>query len=376
MRLRGAAGAAFWAALFVGACKPTQTLAPSTIQPVAAASSASSAAPLGPTGRASSAPSSSAAPEAPAPDPEAECARVASAAFPRADRPPPGELPTLRGCDAEALYYGIGRPPDFAAARRCAYAQMETKQPPVFGGESILMMIYANGRDVATNLDLATKLACTASWAEAERDGRVRHLAALRRRPGSTGFDLCDDITSGYMMGACTAHSERVRSLARGARKQEATKGLPALELGRLEQAAAAFFDARERNEVDLSGTARAALQIEERSKLERDYVESLAKIRTRDLPPPSDFASADVELNRVYAKIMSTKIDPDSLYGIYGSVQPKGVQETQRVWLRFRDAWAELGVKVRPEIKSEAWKAWVTRERTKMLQDLMPSSD
>src|SRR5262249_52794011 len=43
--------------------------------------------------------------------PEAECARVEGTEFPRADRPSQDELPSLRDCDSEILYYGIGRSP-------------------------------------------------------------------------------------------------------------------------------------------------------------------------------------------------------------------------------------------------------------------------
>src|ERR1700712_1679818 len=46
------------------------------------------------------------------------CASVADSAPPVSDLPTPGQAADLKGCDAEALYYGIGRPADPARARR------------------------------------------------------------------------------------------------------------------------------------------------------------------------------------------------------------------------------------------------------------------
>jgi hypothetical protein len=63
------------------------------------------------------------------------------------------------GCDAEASYYGIGRAADFVAARRCAFAQISNKEESIFGGEDILMMIYANGKGVHANLTVAMTVA-------------------------------------------------------------------------------------------------------------------------------------------------------------------------------------------------------------------------
>jgi hypothetical protein len=84
------------------------------------------------------------------------CAHAASAVIPGADQPDRSEMASLAECDAEALYYGIGSPPDFVVARRCAYAQSQHVNYPVIGGAGILMMVYANGRSVDTNVDLAT----------------------------------------------------------------------------------------------------------------------------------------------------------------------------------------------------------------------------
>jgi hypothetical protein len=225
-------------------------------------------------------------------DVDGACARAARLTPPSADEPTPVERKSLVGCDAEALYYGIGAPPDYEKARKCAYTQLgrnrEVTDADVFSGPAILMMIYANGKGVAVLSDLALTFACQVFSARAELEGRVARLVG-RRPEDQQGkdFDVCDDITSGFMDGFCAAHAERIVAPVRVLRKRRAEGGLPATELGALDRAATAFFDARETNEVDLTGTSRAAFQIEERASLEDGYVEALERIRGPDLPSP-----------------------------------------------------------------------------------------
>src|SRR5262245_41978449 len=77
---------------------------------------------------------------------QAVCRSVKAKRIPAADMPDASTVAALKGCDAEALYYGIGRPKDAVAARKCAIAQMsdaDAKYDP-FGGAALLMVIYAN----------------------------------------------------------------------------------------------------------------------------------------------------------------------------------------------------------------------------------------
>jgi hypothetical protein len=41
-------------------------------------------------------------------------------------------------------------------------------------------------------------------------------------------------------------------------------------------------------------------------------------------------------------------------------------------LWIPYRDGWVALGTKVRPDLPAEAWKTWLTIERTKMLSALL----
>ncbi len=156
------------------------------------------------------------------------CARVQNIQFPADDRPNEVQKARLKGCDSEDLYYGIEGPADPVKARLCAYQQMDSREELVFGGEAILMMVYAIGAGASRNLDLAIKLACAIEGAPAELDGRLRHLEALKdQRSGRVTFDLCDDITSGFMMGYCAAHDQRLARAERQRRWKSHFDGCP-----------------------------------------------------------------------------------------------------------------------------------------------------
>ena len=300
---------------------------------------------------------------------ERACADVANVGFRASDRPSAEEVEALSGCDAEALYYGIGREADPAKARACSFVQVDAGDESLFGGSNILMMVYATGKGAKQDLRAATAVACRTSHAPAERQARVRHLLALGSPP--LEFDLCDDVTSGFMQGACAAHAERLRDVARARRRSAAAAAFPDAarkELTALEAAAARYFEARVQNEVDLSGTARAALSIAERAALEDGFVELLERAARRDPPPATAgaFAAADAALNAVYRRLM--KRPPVFGDSWWGTVKPAGIGETQRAWLAYRDAWGRFGTALAAGSSPDAWLALLTRQRVEVL--------
>jgi hypothetical protein len=299
---------------------------------------------------------------------DAACVLAGKPAYPAADRPGDEEARALgAGCDSEALYYGIGRAADPAGARRCAFIALR-KDEHAQAGSAMLMMLYANGRGVARDLDLAIAIACGLEAAGAERVGRVEHLLNMKAGRDAGVFDTCDDITSGYMAGYCVGLRERSEAVARGRRLDAAVARLPiearpAFE--KLKAAADAFFAAREDNEVDLSGTARAALVIEEGARLREAFASSVEALLAG---PPTwrfdaeEYAAADRKLNEAYREAIGS--EP------LGTVTPDGIRKTQRAWLPYRDAWADFGRALHPGVPAVGWKAWITKERTQMLAE------
>lgn len=299
-------------------------------------------------------------------DSDAACKKVEALEPPAKDLPTKAEKAKLSGCDSEALYYGIDEDQDPVKARKCAFLELNRGEGNAFGGEALLMMIYANGKGVPRNFDLATKFACELDGAPAELEGRLEHIAKMKAGTDKGELDVCDDVTSGMMEGMCAGHAERIASVAREERVGKVAGMLPKAELAKLDDAAKAFFDSRSDVEVDQSGTGRNAFVTEERAKLEDGLVDALELLAKKSPPAAKaeDFKAADAELNKAYSSIMKKK-DFE-----YGTVTRDGIRDTQRLWIPYRDAFVALAAKAEPAVPADAWRAWLTKQRIEMLRD------
>ncbi|WP_058717487.1 hypothetical protein [Sphingomonas sanguinis] len=148
------------------------------------------------------------------------CARLIHLTPPASDRTDVTHA-GLQNCDSEALLYGIGRPADAAAARRCAWADYERSRDnsalPYFDGPGILAVAYANGWGGPRDLNMAIHMACGIDDAASATQARIEHLQKLTvQGPGPKPFALCDDISSGMSGGVCAAHNARLADRDRG----------------------------------------------------------------------------------------------------------------------------------------------------------------
>jgi uncharacterized protein YecT (DUF1311 family) len=304
---------------------------------------------------------------------KAICRGVLHREPPAADRPDARTAAALKGCDSEKLYYGIGMKADPVRARQCAFLEMQ-KEPDegVFAGRTMLMTIYANGVGAKRDLDVATHLACGLDGAPAEVDGRVTHLAELKTK-GWTGhdFDFCDDITSGLAEGYCTDHRATMAAPVREAKIAALASGFDpgqkqAFEA--LRRAHAAFVEAHGSGEVDMSGTARAAMEIEAEEAARDAFLDALQRLSTGRAPAftHAQFVAADAKLNKTYREALAQAGPADSV----GAVQKEGIRDAQRAWLRYRDAFLAFAALRYPQVSRDSLAAWLTEQRTKMLEN------
>jgi hypothetical protein len=290
------------------------------------------------------------------------CQQVFKISLPSADLASDSELKNLKNCNAVDLYYGVHQKPDYVRARQCAYVNKD------YG---VLTMIYANGKGVPVNWDLAIQFACRAGFAPEEIEGRVQHLLDLRAKsPENSEFDFCDDVTSGYMMGICDQRKSDIAQVQRDKKLKDLLNNWSAEErkaFEKLQQAAQHFFSIRSNNEVDLSGTARGSMVLEEQDSLQDDFLKSLQDLSAGHFPvyTTPQAAQYDDQLNQVYRQIQQNKDFS------YGSVSPQGIKKTQLAWLKYRDAWIDFGKVKYPQISSESWQVWLTQKRVQMLQEL-----
>lgn len=143
------------------------------------------------------------------------------------------------------------------------------------------------------------------------------------------------------------------------------------MALTNLRKVADTFFKTRVENEVDTSGTLRGVYQIGEQSDLETNFKHLLESLEMGKLPSYSakEFEKSDAELNATYAAAIK-----DSEKGNWGSVTKAGIVQTEKAWIRYRDAWVKFGSIRYPQVSADSWKTWITNERINQLKNNTPS--
>ena len=304
--------------------------------------------------------------------------------FPSEDLPSPEMARSLTDCDSEKLYFGIGIESDPIKAKHCAFVEMNKngKEPHPFSGVSMLMMIYANGKGATRNLDLALKLACFYPVGQADSNMeiqiRIERLAKLKAENWQgDNFNVCDDITSSLMGGYCSHHDARIAEAQREKKFLNITKLWNAEEKNvfyALEKSSKVFFESRSLEEVGYLGrTAQIALWTDAKERLEKDFLVSINDFEQKNFPKfkADEFQIADNELNSIYKKVISTyKILKKN--DVPDCIKPEEIIQTERHWLKYRDAWITFAQKKYPEIPTDSIKVWLTTKRISMLNDLL----
>ncbi|MEA3063975.1 MAG: hypothetical protein QOJ27_410 [Sphingomonadales bacterium] len=300
---------------------------------------------------------------------KALCRQLRRREPPAADRPDPATAASLKGCDSEALYYGIGMPADPVKARQCAFLEADSDPDGVLSGRTMLMTIYANGRGARRDLDVAIHLACGLEGAPFESNGRVTHLAEMKTQARGQDFDYCDDITSGLAMGYCASHQARIAGAKRDAELARLTRGWRPAEaeaFARLRQAQEAFASAHGDGEVDMSGTARGAMAVNAEEEARDSFLALLRDLAAGHAPryDAGGYRAADARLNAAYRKRMQATVPVDSP----GAVTREGIRDAQRAWLRYRDAFLAFAAVKYPSVSRDSLAAWLTDQRIAML--------
>lgn len=299
------------------------------------------------------------------------CSTAATAAI-----PPEDEIAAPQeNCNAYHAYYGIGQTTDFVQARACAFQERKTgsHNDTPFRASAILSMIYANGDEVARNIDLALKFACEIKdGAIAEQELRVAHLLTLVQEPAEARFDLCDDITSGYMSGYCEA---RRADLA----KQEQDHKTDALLAGAtpaqqsafdtLQRVSETYFDLNIDSTLGTSGTMRAALEIAGVEEQRTLFIDTVTRLEARETPDgmDGDFAQADQALNDIYRKLLGL-VDPDN------GITMEGLQGAEQAWILYRDRWLDFARLRYPDLPNDQVKTLITRQRIAAIDNALNS--
>ena len=300
------------------------------------------------------------------------CISVKDAQPPKSDLPSAQNISALNGCVPTDLYYEAKRKiatnnADWEKVKDCAFEKND---------RNVLMMLYANGFGVSKKVNLATKYACEIGGAPAEVEGRIWHLARMSDGRDDRTFDLCDDITSGYMQGICTSFEERQNARERNGRLAEITENWPQFQKEAflsLQNALRSFAKHVSDEETDSSGSGRAAFMIEAEAAEIAFFVDDLSDFEYGNMPrfTSRQFKEYDKTLNQLYRKIMQSESMTGSRLG-YTTITKVGVKNTQRAWLKYRDAWVAFGHIKYPSVAPQSWKALLTERRIKTLEHLL----
>jgi hypothetical protein len=232
--------------------------------------------------------------------------------------------------------------------------------------------MYANGEGgVKRDPKLAIAFICHGSDVPAELVGMVEALTKTTpQKKLSKPFRFCDYITSGMNGGVCASdaedrsnavrHHDLAKLMVRWTSKQK-------LAFQTMDKSAEAFFAEHAGSEQDMSGTARNAFYIEEVGKLRSNLLKNLRLFEAGKLPVANDLPVADKLLNATYRSVLSQD------WTDVGTLDADGVRSTQRLWLKYRDSWGAFASARYPKLSESEWKAWLTKQRVKQLEDLLP---
>jgi len=245
------------------------------------------------------------------------------------------------------------------------------------------MMLYANGFGVKVNPNLAIKYSCSGPRDEEEIALQVADLMALKSSSRGTGkvIDQCDYAGNTPAIERCQNLAERQQERTRNRRLDEISRKMSPEQIqafDKLRKAAAQFADAHgsDEYEANISGTMRGQIAIGATSKENQQFLGDVEQYEDGVFPKytPAQFAELDKHLNQTYREIMRSNNVQAGQVGVYGVVSTTRVRETQRVWLRYRDAWVAFGHARYPSVPASAWEALLTERRIKQLEE--PSED
>lgn len=313
------------------------------------------------------------------------CDSVQNIEIPTSDMPSPDQSAALKNCESDAFYYDYeGKGADFTKARQCAITELPKDNASPLQGASVLMMIYANGQGTSRNWPLAFRFACEMDGANFENTSRMKHLVEMESAKKPAPIDTCDDISSGYMMGFCASVGYQKEQYKREAALNNLLKGKPEsvrVAYKKLHDAAKRFIEEASSAEIDMSGTARAAIFMEQEGGYWDQFVEIMTTVIDHKLPKYSKLNSEDEDkaLNATYRKVMETSsLQPpeDDPYGSEypGAVTTTGIRTVQRLWIDYRNAWVDFTKTIDPN-SADIILALVTSKRKDDLASLLESN-
>ena len=136
-----------------------------------------------------------------------------------------------------------------------------------------------------------------------------------------------------------------------------------------LRSAMEVYASAHGDNEANAPGTGWADSVAADKNFVRKEFIDLIRKFESKNLKvqSQSNFKRQDAELNRVYNSLLKNK-GLDSIRDA-ALVTRKGLRETQRDWVTYRDAWLEFTKVKFPNVSPGTLKATLTADRISLLK-------
>jgi hypothetical protein len=296
------------------------------------------------------------------------CASVKDVPLPAADRPTAAEQKELAHCSSADAFYGFGQPADFVKARKCAYDEIARGDKTVLGGKAILMMIYANGKGVPKNYDVALNLACSLGDAPGDAAGRVYEINRLKTGNMVGGnVSICDHSSGRVLYEQCAILGERFDKIARDKKLAELASSWSERDkkaLHVLWEEVERFSREQANDAINLEPT----FEVQEEAALKEHALSMLEQLERGELPQFStkELLQAEAAEKAAYDRTQHGTVSK------WGTVTSDSVKKSEEEWLRYCDAWLTFGKQRYPKVSQESWKTWLNQERAYMLNKLL----
>lgn len=291
------------------------------------------------------------------------CASVKQADPPAADHPTAAEEKSLDKCSSLDAYYGLGEAADPVKARKCAYAEIDRGSTFALGGRAILTMIYANGKGVTRNYDVALKIACAINDSPGDAAGRIYELNRMRKMKTQSNFDICSHSAAHDLYEQCAILGARFDKIDRDKQLDDMIASWSAAD----QKAFRAFWAEGEKfskvqasNAINLEST----FEVQEETFWLDHIIDSIKQFDGGDLPRHSadEAKKAQEEEVATYAKTQTGD------KAQWGTVTRDSVKTSEEEWHRYLNAWITFGKQRYPSVTDDSWKTWLYQERANML--------
>lgn len=222
------------------------------------------------------------------------------------------------------------------------------------------------------NPKLVLSLVVRGSIVPAEKMGAIKEVYKNYKNGTVKPFHICEYITSGSGMAFCASRAnidDRKQRLAKLDSLKQILGTTIAPLLQKAYSKAVAFIEAKAVLEEYHGGSGRRAWILSSEMEQKHQFLALIDSIQNGFKPPNLSFSKTDHKLNKAYQKALGVLNYDERPFQYF--TKPKDLRKVQRLWIPFRDAAANAFHAMQPEVKLNAWKAWLTKQRIEQLRQI-----